>query len=568
MAARFRSGSIGLLFAGAVIAASVVIGCWALVGAASAAGAPVEQDYQSGAGSIHLQAPSSDFPSLTITSENWNGFQLTMHCPARQVYNATEYTYACTMSVVGLSSARLQGVTGSGTAHVVLLLQRDYLGNDLTIRTDQFQITLANKSTSTEYATTSGWAKVASKPVKLKIATTKSCTDKVGTGFSAQEGVTVKIGDHTFTSNANGVIEATVPAGTYSVNASWFDYPLGYVAENGLRQKPNESGVFTVQLSDPGETLEVRMLTCDPDGQPKARATILEMGKYGSGVSISVKRSRSSGSGFVGMKLRDGDTVAVRGTAKLKWLEGGGTIAFDNPRTLTIIVIGPESAPTGTKAPVNGDGQGPSVLQVLQGIGEFVMPPDDNADAPRDANGNIIKFGASTRSVNLGIKGTRFQFGYDPKTSSSTIVVEEGTVWLAPKNPSLKPFTVQAGQQVAVALNRVGPITGAPGKVRTPAPTRTHAAVPTPAGNAAVSASFGAPMYQSGQRDASGRITVESATIYPFVCHGTSFYLYQYTARAPGEAQFRAIRPPDFGHPMGGKDFLSRDQAVAAACSP
>jgi uncharacterized cupin superfamily protein len=28
-------------------------------------------------------------------------------------------------------------------------------------------------------------------------------------------------------------------------------------------------------------------------------------------------------------------------------------------------------------------------------------------------------------------------------------------------------------------------------------------------------------MHPSGQRDASGRITVESATIYPFVCHGS-----------------------------------------------
>jgi len=296
----------------------------------------------------------------------------------------------------------------------------------------------------------------AGKTIKVKIATTKSCTDKAGTGFSVQHGVVVTLGRLTFTSNANGVIEANVPPGTYTVSASWKDYPLGYVAENGLRQKRNEDGKITVRLTDPGETLEVRTLICDPDGQPKARAKILEIGttRVGPG-SISVTRSRASGKGFVGMKLRDGDVVKISGTAKLKWLQSGGTISFDDPRSGSIIVIGPESVPAGNKA----QDYSPSVLQVLKGIGEFLLPPNEDADAPRDANGNIIKFGASSRTVNLGIKGTRFRFGYDPQTNTSPIVVEEGTVWITPKNASLKPFMLQAGQKVTVAQNRVGPIT-------------------------------------------------------------------------------------------------------------
>jgi hypothetical protein len=380
------------------------------------------------------------------------------------------------------------------------------------------------------------------KTIKVNIATTKSCTDEAAKGFSVQGGVVVRLGSLTFTSNANGVIQANVPPGTYTVSASWKDYPMGYVAENGLRQKRSEDGKFTVRLTDPGETLEVRTLICDPDGQPKARATILEIGttRVGPG-SISVTRSRASGKGFVGMKLRDGDIVKISGTAKLKWLQSAGTISFDDPRSSSIIVIGPESVPAGNKAHDNS----PSVLQVLQGIGEFLLPANEDADAPRDADGNIIKFGASSRTVNLGIKGTRFRFGYDPQTNSSPIVVEEGTVWITPKNAALKPFTLQAGQQVSVTQSRIGPITTASGP-----------------------ASFGQSARQAEQRDANGRITVEAADISPFTCRGNSFYLYQYLNRAPGQPGFRAIRPPDFAHPVGGKDFTSRDQAVAAACSP
>jgi hypothetical protein len=392
------------------------------------------------------------------------------------------------------------------------------------------------------------------KTIKVKIATTKSCTDKAGTGFSAQGGVLVKLGTLTFTSNANGVIEADVPPGTYMVNAGWKDYAFAYIAENGLRQKPDESGRFSVRLTDPGETLEIRMLTCDPDGQPKARATIFEIGQSRAGPgSVKVVRSRASGKGFVGMKLRDGDVVTINGTGKLKWLQGGGTISFDDPRG-TLLVIGPDVTPAGNKAPDTSH----SVLQILQGVGEFLIPPDENSDARRDANGNIIRFGASSQTIAVGIKGTQFRFGYDPQSQTSTVVVEQGTVWVTPKNASLKPFTLQAGQQVAVTQNRVGPITAAGAAQNRPPPVISSAAAP---------ASFGQTSYQAGQHDPGGRITVEAANISPFTCRGNSFYLYQYVNRAPGQPSFRAIRPPDFAHPVGGKDFATRDQAVAAACS-
>jgi hypothetical protein len=61
--------------------------------------------------------------------------------------------------------------------------------------------------------------------------------------------------------------------------------------------------------------------------------------------------------------------------------------------------------------------------------------------------------------VAVGIKGTRFLFGYDPQSQVSTIIVKEGAVWATPTNHVLRPFTVQAGQQVQVGPNRIGPVT-------------------------------------------------------------------------------------------------------------
>ncbi len=290
------------------------------------------------------------------------------------------------------------------------------------------------------------------KTVKVKIATTRACTDKAGEGFNMQEGVAVNIGGKIFTSNANGVIEAEVPAGTYSVTAAWKDYPLGYVAQNGLRQKQNEDGKSTVRLDESGETLEVRMLTCDPDGQPKARAVISAIGVDFGGLpaTIRVIRSRYHGHAFVGMKLRDGDQVVVGGTATLKWLQGNRTISFEDPRTNSIVLIGPDTTPTGNKAP-----ESRSVFQVLQGVVDFLTPARE-PDVPQ--------FTPSTRTFVAAEKGTQFSIAYDRTTQTGSVAVKQGSVLVLPRNTALKPVTLQARQQVAVTLNRVGSIKG-PGVV-------------------------------------------------------------------------------------------------------
>jgi hypothetical protein len=72
---------------------------------------------------------------------------------------------------------------------------------------------------------------------------------------------------------------------------------------------------------------------------------------------------------------------------------------------------------------------------------------------------------------------------------------------------------------------------------------------------------------QPEARDAYGRITVEASVIHVLACNGLGenfgqFYIYQYVNR-PG---FRAIRPPDWGHAIGGQDFQGFAQAAAVAC--
>ena len=72
---------------------------------------------------------------------------------------------------------------------------------------------------------------------------------------------------------------------------------------------------------------------------------------------------------------------------------------------------------------------------------------------------------------------------------------------------------------------------------------------------------------QAEARDASGRLTVEASVIHTVQCNsagenGRAFYLYQYTKRLG----FRAIVPPYWASPIGGRDFASFNEAASAAC--
>jgi hypothetical protein len=361
-----------------------------------------------------------------------------------------------------------------------------------------------------------------SKLITVRIGTTSSCTDQPNQAMHAQGGVTVTIGGKFYTSNVNGIIEVQLTPGTYPINAAYKDDVLGYVADNGLRIARSENGTFNVRLT--GNTnLEVRMLTCQLNGQPKARAVITAI----SAGSFKVYRTNAKGNGFVGMQLRDGDQVYVQGNATIRWLSDGGTIAFKGYAQFT---IGPE-APAGTSQQATR--ASPGAMQLIDGIIEYLSPSSEDAGAER--------FKASTHT-----------FG--------SLSVSQGRVTVTPKNKALKAVTLRAGQRVSVTPTRVGPVAAAAGVGAIPGVAATPAAK-------AASATFGQVIQQAEQRDATGKLTVEAARIIPFACGGKSYYLYHYVSRPAGQPAFRAILPPDYAHPLGGKDFSTSAQAVTAACS-
>jgi hypothetical protein len=73
---------------------------------------------------------------------------------------------------------------------------------------------------------------------------------------------------------------------------------------------------------------------------------------------------------------------------------------------------------------------------------------------------------------------------------------------------------------------------------------------------------------QPESRDPSGKITVEAANIEVITCDTPQaskeqFYIYEYVNRHG----YRAILPPNWGHALGGRDFDTKEEAIAAACS-
>jgi hypothetical protein len=57
----------------------------------------------------------------------------------------------------------------------------------------------------------------------------------------------------------------------------------------------------------------------------------------------------------------------------------------------------------------------------------------------------------------LGVEGTDFTIEADPDRLLDTVVVYEGAVLVTPKNPALAPVRLEAGQQIAVSPDTIGP---------------------------------------------------------------------------------------------------------------
>lgn len=275
---------------------------------------------------------------------------------------------------------------------------------------------------------------------RLKIATTSSCRGLDGEDFIVQPDVAVMIGGQEFKSNVNGVIEADVPLGKYEVTARWYDAGLSYVKRDGMAVPKTETGKPIVTLTKDAETLELRMATCDSAGATKVRARLTELGGTGR-FQAGKKAGRPL---MAGLPFVDGDVVVINGTAVVTW-EDGHVARFNDPKGTAIIRIGADAqAPTGNEPSEAGK------IELLKGILHFFVPTDP--DQPTH------KFGASTHSVAIGIKGTEFFLTHDDATETTTVSLLEGAVTLTPTNSALAPFDLKPGESVTVTPTSVSAI--------------------------------------------------------------------------------------------------------------
>ncbi|MGA9521202.1 MAG: PAN domain-containing protein [Myxococcaceae bacterium] len=293
----------------------------------------------------------------------------------------------------------------------------------------------------------------------VTIVTTKSCSDDPNDKVEPYPSVFVQIGTHTVQTDKSGTAKLQVPPGEYAVTADDLQDPherFGWVAPAGIvmRIPPPESGLAKVNVTAAQEHWEVRLLTCDPSGLPRARATIQEGGR------ITITRKGQRLDGYLGAPLRDGDELSIIGNAKLTWLEGGTVVVEQSGKEVTHLKIGPIQ-------PMSSLGPRPqswaeSSIRVVKGIITFFLPHDEGKKKTRG------KFTVTDGTVST-IKGTHFSFANDDQSKVVTITVYEGSLEVVPLNPALAPFDLNAGAQVQVSPDRVGPIQAAPSAPPPPA---------------------------------------------------------------------------------------------------
>jgi hypothetical protein len=136
-----------------------------------------------------------------------------------------------------------------------------------------------------------------------------------------------------------------------------------------------------------------------------------------------------------------------------------------------------------------------------------------------------------------------------------------GTVTVQVRRPGLNKYSGSTRNGVTSVSSDNGPYAtlGAFSFVVTP---RSTTATPT-AGNSQQNCQMGQTFSQAEARDAYGRLTVEAAQIHVVSCSGQTFYIYQYLNRLG----FRAIRPPDWANAIGGRDYATFAEALAAAAA-
>jgi len=138
-----------------------------------------------------------------------------------------------------------------------------------------------------------------------------------------------------------------------------------------------------------------------------------------------------------------------------------------------------------------------------------------------------------------------------------------GTVTVQVQRPGLAYYTgsTRNGVNSSNWDNRPNPTLGAYTFVVSPGDSAGVSGAG--AGNGGQGCQMGQTFNQAESRDAYGRLTVEAAAIDVVICSGQQFYIYQYLNR-PG---FRAIRPPNWAQAIGGRDYATFAEALAAAAA-
>ncbi len=150
-----------------------------------------------------------------------------------------------------------------------------------------------------------------------------------------------------------------------------------------------------------------------------------------------------------GKPLNYGDVFCFKGlgTLQLTWWDGSIVTLSEGKGSVII----EHCLEVGVKTPAARTSQNPS-LKVLSTLGKAIRARVTG----KDEIPSIAEL--EDYNVSVTVKGTTYILGNDPATGASIVCAEEGIVHLTPRNASLAPIDLQAGNQVQITANAIGAI--------------------------------------------------------------------------------------------------------------
>jgi hypothetical protein len=149
----------------------------------------------------------------------------------------------------------------------------------------------------------------------------------------------------------------------------------------------------------------------------------------------------------VGMRLQPYDLIEVSPGAT-------ASIVLDENHGVMTITGDPKEGTT-FKLPGPSPGAFSTTWKLIKGLLGLDVNERMNVDAAYET---------------VGIEGTVLSVDSNPGTQQDTVSVQEGKVQVTPKNRTLPPFMLDAGHQVQVGPNNVGPVTPIGSGTPAPAP--------------------------------------------------------------------------------------------------